>query len=379
MPMRKHLCSAIAVAAAILSGGCDASNQMAGSAPPPPSEGAPPAMRTFDYTQKVIVSKQRRHGQYWTVAILRFGDTRGVDDVPFGKEKPTRPAKDGQVNVEVNVGTTGKTPAPSQDAPQMNKRAREILKSTLVNSDAFTVVERERIVEILREINFGKTKYVDTETTPAEGKLFCVRYLIEGSLGANEDLTLKDTIDAKKDYREIEDYQPGMLENIFRRGRVDQRKRMIAMQKMQQARRQRAAQRQFDTSCYLSAYDVQTGQVKVSVMGLGTNGLEAIHDAVAELIEELIDKDDGVRVADASGDIVYLDVGSKGGIRPGERFQIVHLGKEIRNRHGQVIGREESEVGEIEVVKVTDMMTIAKVVRKAGTIVRGDLAKPAKH
>ena len=47
--------------------------------------------------------------------------------------------------------------------------------------------------------------------------------------------------------------------------------------------------------------------------------------------------------------------------------------------NGQVIGREESEVGEIEVVKVTDMMTIAKIVRKAGTIARGDLAKAAKH
>jgi len=382
MSTAKWLVAATAAAAAWLLTGCDSSNVSGGiGAPPPPPAGEPPQARTYDYTHKVAVSAKRRPGQYWTVAILRFGDTKEVEDVPFGadKDKPEPAGKDGQVNVNVNVGARITPGRAGQDPPQMNKRAREILKNSLVNSDAFTVVERERILEIIREINFGKTKYADPETAQAEGQLFCVRYLLEGSLGANEDVTLKDTLDAKEDYRDVTDYRPGLLENIFNPGKVDRQKRLLALQQMQRARLQQQAQQKFSVACYLSAYEVRTGAVKASVMGLGTNGLEAINDAVEELIDVLIEKDDGLRVAAVSGEKVYLDIGSKGAIKEGDRFQVVHLGQEIRNRHGEVIGHEEAEVGEIEVVKVTELMSIAKVVRQAGKMERGDLAKPAKN
>jgi len=254
---------------------------------------------------------------------------------------------------------------------------REILKNSLVNSDAFTLVERERILEILREINFGKTKYVDSQTAPADGQLYCVRYLIEGSLGFNEDKTLKGNLDATENYRDVSDYDPATF-NIFGKQKLSRSQRAAALQELRKRRLQRQAQRKFSVACYLSAYEVRTGRVKVSVMGLGTNGLEAINDAVEELIDELASKDDGLRVATASGNTVYIDIGSKGGVKVGETFQVIHLGKEIRNRNGLIIGYEETEVGEIEVTHVKELMSIAKILSKVGEIKRGDLVKPAK-
>jgi len=367
---------ALAALAMLGASGCGKDNVRAGyAAPPPPPSSAPPPVRTYDFSHKVIQSAKGRAGKRWTVAILRFGDTKGVEDVPWGAE--TRPSQtNNQVNVNVKVGPDA--PAePSQTAPLLNKRARDILKHELVKAEAFNVVERERIIEIIREINFGTTKYSDPETAPDQGQLLCVRYLIEGSLGLNEDRTLKDNLDAKISYKDV-DPPPGMWENIFNRGRINREKMQIALNRAREDRHRAAMQRAFHVACYLSVYDVHTGAVVTSVMGLGTNGLEAISDAIEELIDALAEQDD-IRVAAVVGEKIYLDRGANAGIQKNARMQVIHSKAAIRDRDGQVIGNEEAEAGEIEVVDVRAQMSVARVVQKAGPIVRGDVARPAKH
>ena len=255
----------------------------------------------------------------------------------------------------------------------------KIAKENLGSLGGVAVIERERILDILREIQFGGSKCTDPASAPEEGKLLSVRYLIEGSMGLNEDRTLKDTLDAPATYKDMETYQPGLLDNLFNPAGVRRTKMVQALQDARKRRAEEQKRRAFPWSCYLSVYDVRTGEVKTSVMGLGGNGLEAIRDAVEELIDDLVEKDDGIRVASVFGDKVYLDIGSTGGIKAGDKFQVVHLGKEIRNRHGQVLGHEETEVGEIEVTDTQDYLSIAKPLAKAGAIARGDICKPAKH
>jgi hypothetical protein len=369
----------LAVAWAAALAGCQDSKMLAGGeAPPPPPPSETPQVRTYDYTQKVLDTATRRSGRKLAVAILRFGDTKEVDQVPWGDAPTSMGSQEGKVNVNVRIGDDvaadrGQTP------PQMNKRAREILKHELVKSEAFTVIERERILEILREINFGKTKYADPNTAPDEGQALCVRYLLEGSLGVNEDMTLKDNLEKDADYRDAAEYQPGLWDNIFNPGKVNREKMAIALRQVEGERAKRLAREKFSVACYLSAYDVRTGEIATTVMGLGTNGLEAISDAVEELIDELALKAEDVRVAAVADEKVYLDVGSGGGMQTGSRYQVIHLGEAIRDRDGQVIGHKETEVGEIEVIEVREMMSICRIVTKAGDIARGDLAKPAKH
>ena len=232
--------AAVAVACALQTGCQPQGDSTNAVAPPPPApEAAPPQVRTFDYTHKVVVSSRRRGGCLYTVAILRFGDTTEVEGQPFGKARPTDDGKKpagGDVNVNVEV-KLGPQPAdrPVTTPPQINKRAREILKHQLVQSEAFAVIERERILEILREINLGKTKYVDPETAPDEGKLISVQYLIEGSLGRNEDRTLKDMLGEGKTYKDVEEYHPSFLENLFSPGRANRKRRLAELQKMRMA------------------------------------------------------------------------------------------------------------------------------------------------
>ena len=377
-PPRRLLIGLTVLWAAALSG-CQEPKTLAGAeAPPPPPPSEKPQARTYDYTHKVLDTAKRRGGRKLAVAILRFGDTKEVDQVPWGNAPASSPSQEGEVNVQIRVGDE-RAAGPGQTPPQMNKRAREILKHELVKSEAFVVVERERILEILREINFGKTKYADSQTAPEEGQVFCVRYLLEGSLGINEDKTLKDNLAKDGDYRDAADYRPGLWDNIFNPGKVNREKMAIALRRAGEERAKNLARQKFCVACYLSAYDVRTGEVAATVMGLGSNGLEAITDAVDELIDELALKAEDIRIAAVANDKVYLDVGSNGGMQVGSRYQVIHLGEAVRDRDGQIIGHAESEVGEIEVTEVREMMSVCRIVTKAGEIARGDLAKPAKH
>jgi hypothetical protein len=379
MARRFRVLIGLAVVWAAALGGCQKSEMLAGGeAPPPPPPSEKPPARTYDYTHKVLDTAKHRGGRKLAVAILRFGDTKEVDHVPWGDQPTSQGSQQGEMNVNVRIGDDVAA-GPGQTPPEMNKRAREILKHELVASEAFIVIERERILEILREVNFGKTKYADPDTAPDEGQLLCVRYLLEGSLGINEDMTLKDNLEKDADYRDAAEYQPGLWDNIFNPGKVNREKMAVALRQVQQERAKRLAREKFSVACYLSAYDVGTGEVATTVMGLGTNGLEAISDAVEELVDELAAKAEDIRVAAISGEKVYLDVGSSGGMQVGNRYQVVHLGQPIRDRDGQTIGHQESEVGEIEVTEVREMMSICRIVTKAGDIARGDLVKPAKH
>jgi hypothetical protein len=283
------------------------------------------------------------------------------------------------VNIEV-AGHEATLSKDQQDRPQMNKRARELLKSTLLNSHAFTVVERERILEIIREINFGQSRYADPSSAPDQGQLLAVQYLIEGSLGMNEDKTLKDTLEKERTYKDGVDYDPGIWENVFNPGKSNREKMAVAIRKAQFKQMQKRYQRAwFSIARYLSVYEVRTGEVVTTVMGLGTNGLEAIQDAVDELVTSLSDLKSDIHVAAVSGDRIYLDAGSGRGLAEGNALQVLHQNAPIRDNAGQIIGYDETEVGEIQVTEIRPLLTVAKVVRQSTQIARDDLVKPAKH
>ena len=50
-----------------------------------------------------------------------------------------------------------------------------LVQHELIKTNAFTVIERERIEEILREVEFGETAFVDDQTAPGKGGMISVR------------------------------------------------------------------------------------------------------------------------------------------------------------------------------------------------------------
>jgi hypothetical protein len=348
-------------------------------APPPPPAAEASQARTYDYSQKMLANDHRRQGQRWTVALLRYGDTRDVDGQPYGQAtQPTQNAS-GQVNVNVKIGSDAGS-EPSQSPLWMSKNEREMLKRALVQSEAFTVIDRERILEVLREINFGQSKYADPDSAPEQGQMLAVRYLLEATICRNQDRSLKGQVEVEGTYKDLNEYKPNLRENLYQGKKRLTDERVNAMLDKREKNVTRHNQRVLaNTACYLSVYEVRTGEVVAAIMGLGVNPNEAINEAVEELIAELSTRQMDPYVAAVTGEKIYLDVGAGSGLKVGDAFQVIRADAPVRDRDGGVIGKQETEVGEIQIVEMRPQMCVAKVVHKTCDVERGDIARPAKH
>ena len=66
-------------------------------------------------------------------------------------------------------------------------------------------------------------------------------------------------------------------------------------------------------------------------------------------------------VADASGGELVLNVGSKAGVKVGDRLKVVRIGREIRDpESGKVIRRVEESLGEVEITEVDELSAVGK-------------------
>jgi hypothetical protein len=75
---------------------------------------------------------------------------------------------------------------------------------------------------------------------------------------------------------------------------------------------------------------------------------------------------------------VFLDLGEADQVKPGHHLRYLIPGREIRNAAGQVIGNTDEEGGELEIVKVEPLMSVAKVTRKVAEPVIGGVVEPVE-
>ena len=253
--------------------------------PPPGAPAAAKTSKTFDYDHKLRqVDRQRRP----VVALMRPGDVvRLADYLPFGRGlSATRTRPDGKTTQWIM--RTGREDAPvSMPAP-----IRQFLVRELLQDREFIVVERERILEIIRELDFAKTKATDPKTTPKPGRLIGVHYIIEGNFYPVGGLPQDDpALDAVK------------AEARRRRLRIDPTRSAVM---------------------YLTVYKVETGEVKAVACGAALQPLVAVKRAAEDLIDQLADIVEPIKVAsvDSASGTAILDVGSEDGAKAGSEFTL---------------------------------------------------------
>ncbi|HOB73544.1 MAG TPA: CsgG/HfaB family protein [Phycisphaerae bacterium] len=356
--------------------GCSQDTCESEIAPPPPPPPRDTAALTYDYTHSIQPKRRPGLRRKLVLALVRFAEDKPLDDaeVPFGPETSDTPAA-GSTNISVNIQTSGvQAGKPTRQPLGINARAREILKHELMKTGDFVVVERERILDILREQKFSQSRHVNPATRTESGELMGVQYLLEGSIGLNEDMTFKNTTDAPRSYK---DGDSPLYDRIFSPSPSDRQRRLRALAARQRDMMKRH-QKQVENAvgAYLSLYDVRTGQLVAEAFGIGGNGLAAIQDAVEDLVDKCRNIPNPVCVAAIHGERIFLDIGSEDRVQPGQKFRYVIPGKEIRNSTGQIIGTADEEGGEFEVVQVEPLMCIAKVTRQVAAPVVGARVEP---
>jgi len=252
--------------------------QVAPPPPPPPTPAKPsPA---FDYKHEIKkVVRDRKP----VIALLRPGDTAQMADaLPFGRGITVTDAKAFWV---VDPGR--------QDEPvYMPVSVRQFLMRELLETREFVVVERERIMEILRELAFTKTQAVNPDTAPRPGRLIGVHYIVEGSFFAAGGLPPNDVA-------------------------LDGVKREIA-------KRQLAIDPRQACVMYLTVYKVETGEVKAMAIGADLQPLVAVKKAVEDLVDQLGEIVEPIKISQVNPQTgqALLDIGTEGGAKPGDLFTL---------------------------------------------------------
>jgi len=195
--------AALAAAAAITTIGCEPEGpQPAVVVPPAPTgvEANSPGGEQYRYDHQVRYGgadsemKQQLRRQY-VLAIARVADTSLVD-TPFGNKQVASPVVavvagaegqgDTKVTAAIDESLRNERLAPEPAPPGFTQRTRTQLISFLQETECFTLIERESINDIVRELEFDDSRWVaKTPETPAQGKLSGVKYIVKGALERN--------------------------------------------------------------------------------------------------------------------------------------------------------------------------------------------------
>jgi hypothetical protein len=249
-------------------------------APPPPPPPTAQGAQVFEYKHEVKkVVRDRKP----VVALLRQGDViQWADFFPFGRGTTITEARD------FSVLTQGRRDEPVYMPPSV----RQYLTRELLLTGEFIVLERERIIEIMRELAFAKTGAVNPETAPRPGRIIGVHYIIEGSFFGTGGLPPDDpALDGVKS------------EIKKRRLNIDPRAACVM---------------------YLTIYKVETGEVKAVACGADLQPLVAVKKAVEDLVDQLGDVVEPIKLSQVNQRTgqALIDVGSEGGAKAGDQYTL---------------------------------------------------------
>ncbi len=241
----------------------------------------------------------------------------------------------------------------------LGEAASDILITELVKTGKFIVVERDKINKLLEEQKLGLSGAVDPGTAAKMGQILGLNAILTGAIS---NFGVRTT---GSDY-------------------------LVTQSKRQEA------------SCTVDVrvVDVETGEILLadsgkgvskvasgSFLGMGTKGGyaetiegDALRAAVAQMTKNITyqvnKKPWSCRVAQVAGGNIYLSAGTESGLKEGQKLKVVSQGQEIKDPDsGMVLGREEQELGVLEIVNHSnERLSVAKMVQ-GSTPKKGDLCR----
>ena len=159
----------------------------------------------------------------------------------------------------------------------------------LLEAGEFVVLERERILEIIRELEFAESRYVDADSVKRTGKLYGVHFIIEAA------------------------YFPPAQGGAA----AGEAERIWPSHPAREVRTDHSA-------VYLDVFDVETGQVRAVCFGSDRNPAVAARNAVDELVSKLASATPPIAVQEV-GDAnhILINIGAEDNVKAGDKFQVV--------------------------------------------------------
>ena len=254
--------------------------------------------------------------------------------------------------------------------------AQDILISELVKKGKYTVIDRERLSEVLQEKNLSISGDIDPKTAVKAGKLLGVEYVIAGSV--TEFGSVKSGASTG--------WLGGRLPSVD-----------VGTTKFTAAIDARAISTTTGEVIWADTARESTTDARVYVNGAGGGSVDeaqadkVIRPVCAQLAASLEKKKlttaglggagdaSGVagKIARVDAGEIYVNVGAEAGVQVGQVFQVVRKGKVITDPDtGEILGADETKVGQVKITVVKGpRLSLCSAVSGAG-FKAGDMLKP---
>jgi len=249
------------------------------------------------------------------------------------------------------------------------------LTTALVNSGQYIVVERAELASVLREQELGLQKLVPGEVAAQAGQLVGAQLLVRASVTDFEQRSGGGGLRLGIGFG---GGGAGTLGAAATTGVVGIDLRVIDTTTGQvlQSHHVEAKIESQAVSADVGVHNVSFGGDAFEKTPLGQATRQAIEQAVAFVLTAGRPVAWTGRVVEANGDQVFVNAGADAGLRPGDRFIVSTVARQLTDpASGAVLGVIEAPLGEVVVVNVQPGYSIAQMTAPFQTK-RGDLVKP---
>lgn len=258
----------------------------------------------------------------------------------------------------------------------VGKGVADLLVEKLVKNGAFRVMERKAIQKVLTEQNFSNSDRVDPNSAAKIGRLLGVDAIVMGSITqfGRDDKQTKVGADAISGT--LGRYGIGGIGRRNAKAVVGLSARLVSVDtgEILSVAKGLGESTRSGTSVLGSGGSVGTavgGAVDMTSANFANTVLgEAVNTAATQLATDLQSSSARIPVkevrieglvADVSGDTLVLNVGTKAGVKVGDRYAVRRVGREIRDpATGKVIRRVEDNLGEVTISEADEASSVGK-------------------
>ncbi|HEX4593719.1 MAG TPA: CsgG/HfaB family protein [Bryobacteraceae bacterium] len=272
----------------------------------------------------------------------------------------------------------------------VGKGIADMLVDRLVKDGSYSVIERKELDKVLGEQNFSNSNRADPSSAAKIGKVLGVSAIIIGSItqfGRDDHNT---SVGAGAVGGLTRGFGIGGVGRKEAKAVVEISARMISTDTAEiLAVASGKGESQRSGTTLLGAggssggaggagIDMSSSNFGATIIGEATNKAvtqmaQGLSESAAK-IPTVVIAVDGL-VADVNGGSLILNVGSRGGVRVGDKLQVTRVGREIKDpATGKVIRRTESPMGTITITEVDDASAVGNYDGTAGVKV-GDRVK----
>lgn len=243
---------------------------------------------------------------------------------------------------------------------KLGEAAADVFVTNLVNTGKFSMIEREKVNEILREQDFGASGAVTAQTAAKVGKMLGVDLILTGSITQFSVSKVGGGI--------------GRIGLGVTTGKVVLQARLVntstgeIIVAAEEENKKRLVGARYKGANFQQSFD----------QGLAN---EVMHPAVEKMVAKIVDKTAGLipaaptgRVVKVEGTKVWINLGANAGLSAGDEFEVYRKGEELIDPEtGLSLGAEEEKVGKIVITEVQDKYSIGTV--QSGNVKAKDFLK----